>query len=215
MISVKTGLFFTFEGGEGAGKTTLIEKIYTALLKADYPALKTREPGGTKLSEAIRPLILHRKDFSFFSTRSELCLYLASRAQQVEEVILPALQEGKIVLCDRFNDSTIAYQGYGRGLDIEEVSHFCAFISQNLTPDLTFFLDIDPQKGLERGQGCHCKPRFDRIEAEGTCFHEKVRNGYHALAETEKRIRILDASQSPEKVFAEAWKETENLLSYS
>lgn len=215
MRSLKKGLFFTFEGGEGAGKTTLIEKIYDSLLPLGYPVIQTREPGGTALSESIRPLILHRKDFPFFSARSELCLYLAARAQQVEEVILPALTENKIVLCDRFNDSTIAYQGYGRGLDIEEVAHFCSFVSQNITPDLTFFLDLDPQKGLERVHGSKHKPGYDRIEAESELFHQKVRKGYYALAEKEKRIHILDASLSPEKVFAIAWKEIESFLNLS
>jgi dTMP kinase len=212
-MSLKKRLFFTFEGGEGAGKTTLIEKIYSSLLQKGFLVLKTREPGGTKLSEAIRTLVLDRKDFSFFSSRAELCLYLAARAQQVEEIILPALEQGKIVLCDRFNDSTIAYQGYGRGLPIEEVSHFCAFASKNLVPDLTFFLDLDPKKGLERVRHVSHKKEYDRIESESALLHQKVREGYYVLAKKEKRFRLLDASLSPEEVFSLAWKEIESLLS--
>ncbi len=214
MKFLKRGLFFTFEGGEGAGKTTLIEKLFFSLTQKGLSVVKTREPGGTQLSESVRELLLHRQGFSFFSARSELCLYLAARAQQVEEVILPALKEGKIVLCDRFNDSTIAYQGYGRGLDVKEVGHFCSFVSQHLVPDLTFFLDLDPKKGLERGRKATHKPGYDRIEQEGELFHQKVRQGYYALAEKEKqRFRILDAALSLEEVFVVAWKEMEQAVS--
>jgi dTMP kinase len=212
MKQLKKGLFFTFEGGEGAGKSTLIEKIYTLLCEKGYAVLKTREPGGTKLGELIRDLLLHRKDFSFFSPTSELCLYLASRAQHVEELLLPALKEGKIILCDRFNDSSIAYQGYGRNLDIEEVKRFCGFASHHLIPDKTFFLDLDPQKGLERVRKVSEKKEYDRLESESELFHQKVRMGFYALAKQEKRICILDASLSASQVFAKAWEEIEKSL---
>lgn len=200
-------MFITFEGGEGAGKTTLIEKILQDLLARKLPALKTRAPGGTKTGEMIRNLLLQKGE-SPLSKRCELLLFLADRAQHVDEVIEPALKENKIVLCDRFNDSTIAYQGGARGFDEALVKNLCAFASLNLIPDLTFYLDLDPKIGLQR-----VKRSKDRIEAEDIAFHENIRQAFHRLAKTEpKRFRILDASRSPDQVFQEAMRHINELL---
>ena len=199
-------LFITFEGGEGAGKTTLIKQIVHELTSRNLPLLTTREPGGTPLGEEIRRLLLEP---STLSPYAELSLFLASRAQHIAQVIRPALTQGKIVLCDRFNDSSIAYQGAARGLGFDEVSHICSFISQHLTPHLTLYLDLDPHIGLSR---IHQRSK-DRIEAEDLSFHTAIRNAFHTLAKREPhRLRLLDASQSPEKVFADAMKWVDKLL---
>jgi dTMP kinase len=196
---LRKGFFITFEGGEGAGKTTLLEGIYKYLLDRKIPVVMTREPGSTKLGEEIRNLLLHyfEGDVSIFS---ELCLYLASRAQHIKEIILPALRENKIVLCDRFNDSTIAYQGHGRDLGMEKVKNFCNFVCQDLKPDITFYLDLDPKIGVKR-----IEKGLDRLESENISFHEKVRKGYLKLAkEDDKRIFVIDGSKTREEVLKEA-----------
>jgi dTMP kinase len=196
------GLFVTFEGGEGAGKTTLIERIFDQLVREGRQVLKTREPGGTPLGEEIRALLLHHKDP--VSPYAELSLFLASRAQHLSEVILPALKAGKVVLCDRFNDSTIAYQGVARGLGMEKVAAFCQFICMEIEPHLTLYLDIDPALGLSRTKKRHVT---DRIEAEDIAFHAKIRNGYLAIHKKNPyRFHLLDAAQPPEIVFHQAIK---------
>lgn len=194
-------LFITFEGGEGAGKTTLIEKIASYFTAAGRGVIKTREPGGTSLGEEIRQLLL-KAHSTPLSPYAELCLFLASRSQHIREVIRPALHEGKVVLCDRFNDSSIAYQGMARGLGVEEVASFCDFISEGLVPTLTLFLDVDPESGLKRVQNSRIQ---DRIETEGLNFHKKIREGYLALAHAHPhRFHRLDASQPPSVVFQQA-----------
>lgn len=195
-----TKLFVTFEGGDGSGKTTLIESLAKHLSNLDYSILITREPGGTKLGEHIRTLLLMQNSHSI-SARAELALFLASRAQHVEEVIRPALDAGKIVLCDRFNDSSIAYQGIARNLGEKEVKEACNFFSHYITPDLTLYLDLDPKIGFSRVKG-----EKDRIESEDISFHNKIRGAYKQIAEKEPhRFHIIDAAQSPEKVFKEAY----------
>lgn len=196
----KRGFFVTFEGGEGAGKTTLIEEIARQLSQEGRRVLKTREPGGTQLGEAIRAILLqHEKPISPYA---EFSLFLASRAQHVMEVIGPALEEGKVVLCDRFNDSSIAYQGAARGLGMEKVAAFCEFISQGLEPQLTLYLDLDPNLGLKRAAK---ERKQDRIEAETLLFHQKIREAYLSIHRADPhRFRLIDASQSPAKVFEEA-----------
>jgi dTMP kinase len=203
------GIFITFEGGEGAGKTTLLEGIYKHLQGAGYQVLKTREPGGTALGEEIRNLVLHRK--GTMSPYAELSLFLASRAQHITEVIAPALKSGKIVLCDRFNDSTIAYQGMARGLGMEKVADFCQFICAGLEPHLTLYLDIDPELGLTRAKK---SGSLDRIEVEEIDFHTKIREGYLAIhKKNPQRFHLLNADQSPEAIFHEAVKFLNHLLS--
>lgn len=204
------GLFISFEGGEGAGKTTLIQRVNSYLTQQEKSVLLTRAPGGTMTGELIRHLLLHHdeKDISF---RTELFLFLADRAQHVQEVILPALQAGKIVLCDRFNDSTVAYQGGARGFDPDWVEKLCLFATQNLTPTLTLYLDIDPREGLKR-----VNRTKDRIEKEDLAFHESIRASYLAIAKKEpKRFHVLDGTKAPDEVFEEALQLIEGVVSLS
>ena len=161
--------------------------------------MKTRAPGGTITGNLVRDIVLHHK--GALCSRAELLLFLADRSQHVEEVIQPALKNGMVVLCDRFNDSTMAYQGGARGFDPEWVSKLCAFATQNLQPDITLYLDLDPKEGLNR---VHHRTK-DRIEAESLAFHQKIREAYLAIAKKEpKRFHVLDASKSPDEVFAQA-----------
>ncbi len=193
------GVLITFEGGEGAGKTTLIEALFSHLKKEGKNLVKTRAPGGTKTGEAIRDLLLHKNEV-ILAPRTELLLFLADRAQHVEEIILPALKKGEIVLCDRFNDSTVAYQGEGRGFGIDRVKELCAFASAAVIPNLTIYLDLDPKLGLRRASS-----NKDKIESETVAFHEKIRQAFHQIAKTEpKRFRIIDATQTKETVLAQA-----------
>jgi dTMP kinase len=196
-------LFITFEGGEGAGKTTLIEKIAKRLAEEGRPFLKTREPGGTKLGDQLREIVLHHKGGAI-SPYAELSLFLASRAQHVFEVIQPALKSGKIVLCDRFNDSSVAYQGFARGLGMEKVQEVCTFLSEGLVPDLTFYLDIPVSAGLRRTKN---RSGHDRIELETIEFHESIRTAYQKLyREHPNRIHLLNAENPPHVVFEEAMR---------
>ena len=198
------GLFFTFEGGDGAGKTTLIEAIAHALTAKGFSVVKTREPGSTSLGEEIRALLLQRAPHPPLSPYAELCLFLASRAQHILEVIRPALHANHIVLCDRFNDSSIAYQGGARGLGPKEVAAFCAFISEGLVPHLTLYLDIDPTLALRRAKKDRAE---DRIESEGTLFQEKIRDAYLAIHRQERnRFHLLDATLPPKQVYEEAMR---------
>lgn len=189
--------FITFEGGEGAGKTSLIESIQKYLLDKELKFIITREPGGTSFGEHIRKLLLQEKKGIKISSKAELCLFLASRAQHIKEVIKPALDDNKIVLSDRYNDSSVAYQGYARGLGIDEVIKFSSYIIEDAIPDLTLYLDIDPKMGLSR-----VKTKYDRIESETIEFHQKIREGFHILVEKfPQRIKIIDASKSKKDVF--------------
>lgn len=198
----RKGLFLSFEGGEGAGKTTLIERLAHKLQQDGFEVLKTREPGGTKLGERIRKVLLEQTQEAPLSSQAELCLFLASRAQHVEEIIGPALQEGKIILCDRFNDSSVAYQGAARGLGMEQVASFCHFASQGLEPHLTFYLDIDPDIGLTRVRNERTQ---DRIEKETLVFHRRIREAYQQIARSHpKRFHSIDASLSADLVFERA-----------
>lgn len=206
---LRQGLFITFEGGEGAGKTTLIEEIARRLASEGYSVLKTREPGGTKVGEHIRTLLLQQT--GPMSPYAELSLFLASRAQHICEIIGPALEAGKIVLCDRFNDSSVAYQGAARGLGTEKVSAFCEFISQGVKPHLTLYLDLDPEVGLARAAKTRAQ---DRIEAETVAFHRKIREAYLAIHKAEpQRFRLINAELAPQQVFEEAIKRLDPLLS--
>jgi dTMP kinase len=191
------GLFITFEGGEGAGKTTQLQTLCTHLRATGRDAVDTRDPGGTSIGKQIRSLLL---DPAYGGTAAvtELFLYEASRAQLVHEVIRPALAAGRIVLCDRFTDSTVAYQGYGRGLDLELITRLNALAADGLSPDLTFLLDLEPEVGLTRAaQRVTLRPeRHDRIEREVLGFHQRVRAGYRAIAAAEPdRVILLDAAR--------------------
>ena len=191
-------MFITFEGGEGSGKTTLINKVAKALKAEGREVLVTREPGGTKLGEHIRNCLLN-PDFGIaFGPKAELMLFLAARVQHIEEVIAPALAKGAIVLCDRFNDSSVAYQGGGRGLGIEWVQTVCNGVC-GLIPDVTFFLDLDPEVGMSRLR----RPK-DRLEEESAVFHQKVRAAFQRLAkDCPARVHLIDANRSVKEVFSE------------
>lgn len=192
-----TGLFITFEGVEGAGKTTQIAKLREALEREDFSVVVTREPGGDALAEGVRSLLLHGD----IEPRAELLLFLASRAQNVERVIRPHLAAGSVVLCDRFIDSSIAYQGIARGLGRDTVARLNTFATGNLIPDLTFLLDLNPEVGLAR------QTDRNRMEEEGLAFHQKVREGFLAEAANDTaRFCVLDAAQSPETLHAAIWE---------
>lgn len=209
-----SGLFITFEGCEGSGKSTHSEKVYQALIKNGYPVLLTHEPGGTKVSDRIRELLLSRNEDGNFNNlvpNAELMLYLASRAQHVEELILPAIKAGKIVLCDRFFDATMAYQGYGRGLDPAFLKSVNSFITHGLSPDITILMDIEPETGIERSKKIK-KPaasegELDRMESQSMKFHKTVREGYLEIARMEtERIFVYEATQPLEQNFDQIFK---------
>ncbi len=202
-------LFITCEGGEGSGKSTLIYKLAEELKGRGYDVLVTREPGGIPLGENIRQLLLRKDAKVEIGSRAELMLFLAARSQHIEELIKPALSAGKVVLCDRFNDSTVAYQGYARGLGIDVVQRLCTFVCNGIEPDLTFFLDVDPSEGLSRTLRIHKDTagvgQVDRIEAEKLEFHQCVRQGMRRLAaQFPERIRTIDAEKPIEAVFEAA-----------
>ena len=189
-------------GKNGAGKTTLIEAIARQLTSEGATVLKTREPGGTGLGEEVRTLLLRHA--GPISPYAEMCLFLASRAQHILEVIGPALEAGMVVLCDRFNDSSVAYQGAARGLGMGKVSEICEFISQGLKPNLTLYLDLDPELGLNRAARVR---KQDRIEAVTLMFHKKIREAYIEIHQADShRFRLIDATLPSERVYQEAMK---------
>lgn len=188
-----SGLFITFEGPEGSGKSTQIRHLKTALEAEGFDVLHTREPGGTPISDAIRAILLDKANTEL-SPRAETLLYNAARAQLIDEVIRPALAAGKIVLCDRYADSTTAYQGYGRNQSLEAMQTLWQFATQSLTPDLTILFDLDPLIGLQRKQAGD-EAEWNRIEAESIAFHERVYRGYLALAQSDpERWLAVDAT---------------------
>ncbi|BBW98077.1 dTMP kinase [Geobacillus icigianus] len=195
------GCFFSFEGPEGAGKTTIISKLERFLREQGMTVLTTREPGGVRIAEAIRSLILNR-EYTEMDGRTEALLYAAARRQHLLERIVPALEAGCIVLCDRFVDSSLAYQGFARGLGIEEVWKINEFAIDGYMPDLTIYFDLDPRIGLERIR--HNAREVNRLDLEALSFHDKVREGYRRLVERfADRIVVIDASRSLDDVFAE------------
>ncbi len=206
----KKGIFISFEGGDGAGKTTLITALAQHLESKGHPLLQTRAPGGTPLGSEIRKLVLDKRDHTVCQ-RAEILLFLADRAQHVDEIIRPALEAGKIVLCDRFNDSTLAYQSGARGLDGATVRSLCTFACQGLEPDLTLYIDLDPEEGLRRCQSE--KKGKDRIESEQLSFHQRIREAYHQIGREEPhRFKILDGSLSKERVFSQAMEKIVPLI---
>jgi len=197
-----SGKLVVFEGPDGAGKTTQVKLAAERLQKMGYSVVMTREPGGTRLSEEIRQLLLDPANREM-SPVTEALLYAGARSQLVAEVILPALASGKIVLCDRFVDSSLAYQGFGRGLDLEMLRQVNRFALDRLGRFCTILLDLPPEEGLERGK----KREKDRLEQEDISFHRRVWEGYHFLIkEYPERIRVVDASSQPEIVHQQVWK---------
>ena len=187
------GFFITFEGMDGTGKTTQSKLLEDYLARKGYPVLLTYEPGGTEIGEGIRDLLLHSR--ADISSLTELLLYEASRAQLVEEVIKPALAEGRTVICDRFTDATLAYQGYGRGLKKEIIDLLNQEATKEIEPDLTFYLDVEPNDRFSKEE------IKDRLEREALSFHRRVREGYLTLAKRcPDRIKVIRANQPVEKV---------------
>ena len=199
----------SFEGGDGSGNSTQLELLAGYLSRQGIPCLSTREPGGTNLGKMLRKVLLELRDEPI-SPETELFLYLADRAQHVQEVIEPAMAGGKLVLCDRFTDSTLAYQGYGRGVDLDVLRRMNAIASRGLVPDLTFLLDCPVEVGLSRtrARSSSRAPRAaakaqaeDRFERESARFHEQVRRGFLELAQADPaRIAVIDASRSIESI---------------
>lgn len=206
------GLFVTFEGPDGAGKTTQLNLLEEALTARGYQCVTTREPGGTPISDAIRELLLNPQ-FHTMAATTEVLLYAASRAQHVREVIQPALEEGKIVLCDRFVDASIAYQGYGSALGEELVRKINRFATGGVDPHLTFLLDISPEEGrrrlVRRQQG---EAGLDRIEKKDLAYHQRVRHGFLQLARRERRIRLIDAQRPVEVIHRQILREIRSFL---
>jgi dTMP kinase len=198
--------FITFEGGDGTGKSTQIRLLERHLIAQGKSCLTTREPGGTSLGQLLRKILLESGNRPI-SSSTELFLYLADRAQHVHEVIAPAIMQGKIVLADRYTDSTVAYQGYGRGFDLQLLLSLNRVATQGLIPDMTFLLDCPVELGLSRTVHRRWDPSIpknnDRFENENLEFHEKVRRGFLDLARAEPaRFYVIDASQSEQEVFA-------------
>lgn len=192
-------LFITFEGPEGAGKSTQIRRLAAALAEQGIEVLITREPGGTEIGNVIRTLLLDRAHTGM-SPRAETLLFNAARAQVVDEVIRPALDAGKLVLCDRYADSTLAYQGYGYGQELARLRAIGAYATDGLQPDLTIYLDVDVRVGLGRKQG-GAQEEWNRMEEKTLAYHQKVREGYLALAtEAPQRWLVIDASLPLEEV---------------
>jgi dTMP kinase len=196
------GLFITFEGCEGCGKSTQAKLLSSKLKTHKVPSLLTQEPGGTPLGEMVRDILKTRSDFNI-SPLSELFLFSACRAQLITDVISPALNSGRVVVCDRFTDSTVVYQGYGRGLDLDLIKHTNATATGGLIPDVTILLDTQPEIGLQRK---HFREE-DRFETEDISFHSKIRKGYLELARKEPdRWLVVESGKPIAQVSAIIWK---------
>ncbi len=201
------GLFITFEGGEGCGKSTQSRLLLKKLERQNIPAVLTHEPGGTALGDELRKTIKRKRDTSI-SPQAELFLFAASRVQLVAELIRPALEEGKVVICDRFTYSTLVYQGYGRELGLDAIEMVNNMATGNLKPDLIILLDISPEQGLTRKRSSK-----DRFELEDLSFHQRVRNGYLNMAKAEPdRWLVIDASLPRGKIARIIWDRVSHLL---
>ncbi len=190
-------MFITLEGPEGSGKTSQIPPLSEFLSQKGYHIVTTREPGGTSVSDQIRCVLVNMENREL-TPRTEILLFLAARAQLVDQVIRPALAEGSVVICDRYGDSTLAYQGYGHQTDLDTLRHLLAFATGGLVPDLTILLDIDVEAGLMRKKNVE---EWNRLDAYEVTFHQRVRQGYHHLiAQEPERWEVIDASQPKELV---------------
>lgn len=194
---MKKGLFITFEGADGCGKTTQMKLLAEHLEKQGYDVVLTREPGGKGLGEKVREILLNYD--GAVSDRCESFLFLADRAQNIDIIVNPAVETGKIVLCDRHTDSTVAYQGYGRGLDLNRINQLNNIATNGRKPDLTFVFDIDTETSMKR-----VGKEKDRMESAGLEFHNRVREGYLKIAQQEpERIKVIDATQTIEEIHKE------------
>jgi dTMP kinase len=205
------GLFITAEGPEGAGKTTILNMLTKRLQEDGKKVLQTREPGGIEIAEQIREVILNKENTAMDS-RTEALLYAAARRQHLIEKVKPALQQGYVILCDRFIDSSLAYQGFARGLGIKEVYSINEFAVEGMMPHLTFYFDISPDVGLERINQNKSR-EVNRLDLENIQFHQKVREGYHLLLDMfPDRMYKIDAAQPVDHVFQEAYQKLEELF---
>jgi dTMP kinase len=203
---MQKGLFITFEGADGCGKTTQLNMLKDYLESKGYQVVLTREPGGKGLGETLRNILLNYEEE--VSNRCESFLFLADRAQNIDIIVNPAIEKGKIVLCDRHADSSVAYQGYGRGLNIEEIKTLNSLATGNKKPDLTLVFDVDIETSMSR-----VGKEKDRMESSGMDFFNRVRNGYLEIAKSEpNRVKILDATKSIEEIHQEVIKIVNRLL---
>lgn len=208
---MKKGLFIVFEGGEGSGKSTMLNNTYKWLNNEGITCITTREPGGIEISEKIREVILDKNNTAM-DAKTEALLYAAARRQHLVEKVIPALEEGKIVLCDRFIDSSLAYQGFARNLGVEEIFNINKFAIDEYMPNLTIFFDIEPQLGLDRINKDKGR-EVNRLDLEEIDFHNRVRQGYNILLENyNNRIIKIDASKSIEEVFKDVKKIIEKYI---
>ncbi|MGN4127741.1 dTMP kinase [Lysinibacillus sphaericus] len=201
---MKCNLFITFEGPEGAGKTTVIHKITERFAEKNIDVLATREPGGIEIAEKIRTIILNPAHTAM-DERTEALLYAAARSQHYFEKVRPALDAGKLVICDRFIDSSLAYQGYARGIGVDEVLSINEFAIGKELPDITILFDLAPEVGLARIHA-HDEREVNRLDVESLAFHQKVREGYLLLVERyPERIHVINADQNIERVIEDVW----------
>jgi len=198
------GLFITFEGPEGSGKTTQMQLLKQFLEKQGIACVATREPGGTPLAEKLREVVKYHQGGESMTNEAELLLIAAGRAQHVRNMILPALRDGRVVLCDRFYDSTTAYQGYARGIDLDFIHQLNHYAACGVNPDLTILLDLTPEAGFVRTRArAEAQASHDRIEQAGLEFHRGVYNGYHQIAAAEPdRVKVVSATGSPDETAA-------------
>ena len=195
------GLFITFEGADGCGKTTQMNLLKDYLVQNGYEVVLTREPGAKGLGEQLREILLNYD--GEVADRCESFLFLADRAQNIETIVIPSIKQGKIVLCDRHIDSTVAYQGYGRGLDLDEINYLNNIATGGIKPDLTYVFDVDVETSAKR-----VGDEKDRMESAGKEFFNRVRNGYLELAKKEpQRVKVIDSTRSIEEVFQNVLKE--------
>lgn len=195
--------FITIEGPDGSGKTTAAMRLFADLQAKGYEVIYTREPGGSEIAEQIRNIVLNKQNI-LMDSKTEALLFAASRRQHLVEKIIPALNAGKIVICDRYIDSSLAYQGYGRGLGIDEILNVNLFATEGKLPDLTLYFDVDAATGLSRINKNNNR-EVNRLDLAQLEFHTKVREGYHILIKRfPDRIKVIDASKTPDEVFEQA-----------
>lgn len=198
----RKGKFITFEGCDGCGKSTQLKMLSEYLTKEDIPHIFTREPGGGKISEAIREILLNGKNMEM-TDACEALLYAAARVQHLSDRVQPALEEGKLVICDRYVDSSLAYQAYARGLGVEFIEQINGYALKHYTPDVTIFIDLTPEEAFLRKHGAD---ENDRLEKAGLEFHKRVYEGYKAVAATAERYVVVNGRQTPSEVFADVLK---------
>lgn len=202
---MRKGYFITIEGGEGAGKTTVFNELENRIKQKGHQVVRTREPGGVHLAEQIRDILLHTKEIDM-DDRTEALLYAAARREHLVKKVIPALEKGAIVLCDRFVDSSLAYQGYARGIGIEAVRAINEFAIEDYMPDLTLYFSVEPEVGLARVKKDQVRD-WNRLDQEKLAFHKRVETGYNLInKEAKDRVEVIDANQSMENVIEDTWK---------